>query len=180
MADDKQMELLERLRSDDRDALQLIFRQYYPLVCHTIFRYLKDRTKVEDIAQDLFLKLWEKRKRIQVNISFKAYLCRMAVNESIDYLRKEKRLEQKANATQAFVDLTTRSTEDQYLETELEGRINYFVDALPPRCQLIFKLSRFEELTYREIAERLEISIKTVENQMGKALKILRIQLQQR
>ncbi|MEM8907954.1 MAG: RNA polymerase sigma-70 factor [Bacteroidota bacterium] len=177
MADEKNWELLERLRSDDRDALQLLFRQFYPTICQVIHRYIKEKTLVEDLAQDLFLKLWEKRKRIQVNSSFKAYLCRMAVNESIDYLRKVKRLEQKSAAPQAFANLSTPSTEDQYLQGELQQRIQQAIHTLPPRCQLIFKLSRYEELTYQEIAQRLDISIKTVENQMGKALKLLRQRL---
>ena len=177
MTEEQQLELLNRLRSNDRDALQLLFRQYYALVCHAIHRYIKDPQLVEDIAQDLFIKLWEKRDRIKVNSSFKAYLHRMAVNESIDYLRKIKRQEQKANQPQAVANLQMPSAEDQYLHAELQQRITYSINSLPPRCQLIFKLSRYEEMTYQQIADKLEISIKTVENQMGKALKLLRSQL---
>ena len=101
----------------------------------------------------------------------------MAVNESIDYLRKIKRQEQKANQPQAVANLQMPSAEDQYLHAELQQRITYSINSLPPRCQLIFKLSRYEEMTYQQIADKLEISIKTVENQMGKALKLLRSQL---
>ncbi|MEM9820416.1 MAG: RNA polymerase sigma-70 factor [Bacteroidota bacterium] len=178
MTEEQQKELLERLRSNDRDALQLLFRNYYPAICRSIYRYHKDPQVVEDIAQDLFLKIWEKRHRIQIKSSLQAYLHRMAVNESIDYLRKIKRLEQKKSMPQAMAVSTMPSAEEEYLGLELQERINACINALPPRCQLIFKLSRYEEMTYKQIAEQLEISVKTVENQMGKALKILRGQLQ--
>jgi RNA polymerase sigma-70 factor, Bacteroides expansion family 1 len=177
MTEEQQIELLERLRSNDRDALQLLFRKYYPSVCRTIHRYVKIPQAVEDIAQDLFLKLWEKRHRIQIKSSFQAYLHRMAVNESIDYLRKIKRLEQKKARPMAVPLSSMPSAEEEYLGLEIQERINASINGLPPRCQLIFKLSRYEEMTYQQIADHLEISIKTVENQMGKALKILRNQL---
>ena len=178
MSNEKTIHILQRLRANDREALRLLFQEHYASVCKAIFRYVKERATIEDLAQDVFMKIWEKRQSINVNTSFDAYLYRMAVNESISYLRKQQRQNQKKEAYPlAFTAIDSPSTEDQYLHTELDQRIKHAINSLPPRCQVIFKLSRYEELSYREIAEKLELSIKTVENQMGKALRILRIQI---
>ena len=100
----------------------------------------------------------------------------MAVNEALAYLRSNKRFQQE----EFSMDVVTgedASAEEQYLHSELQERVTAAIDSLPPKCRTIFQLSRFEELTYREIAERLDISVKTVENQMSKALKVLRVKL---
>ncbi len=169
--------ILQRLRASDREALRLLFQEYYGEVCKAVFRYVKNKATVEDLAQDVFMKLWEKRETISINSSIGAYLYRMGINEAISFLRKQQRQLKKEASPLAFVDTSTPSVEDQYLHTELDQRIVKAIDALPPRCQLIFKLSRFEDLSYREIAKKLDLSIKTVENQMGKALRVLRERL---
>lgn len=166
--------VIQKLQASDRDALRLLFQEHYKDVCKAVFRYVKNKATVEDLAQDVFMKLWEKRETISINSSIGAYLYRMGVNEAISYLRKQQRQTQNETSRLAFADTSTPSVEDQYLHAELDQRIVNAIDALPPRCQLIFKLSRFEGLSYREIAEKLELSIKTVENQMGKALRVLR------
>ena len=173
MPDEQLSQLLQQLRNNDRNVLKLIFQKHYRDVCKAIYRYVKDQSTVEDIAQDVFIKIWDKRHSLNINTSFGAYLYRMGINEAITYLRKQNRRNQK-EAKLTFVETTTPSTEEAYLNAELNQQITRAIETLPPRCQLIFKLSRFEELSYREIAEKLDISIKTVENQMGKALRILR------
>ncbi len=170
-----QDDILTRLKSDDKAALKELFQAYYPYVCSSIYRIVKDQNTVEDLAQEVFLRFWQKRHQIQISSSVKAYLRRMAINEGLGYLRKKKVFEEEIN--NETMGGTTQGAEDTYLNIELEDHIRLAVDKLPPKCRTVFQLSRFEELSYKEIAAQMDISVKTVENQMGKALKFLRSEL---
>ncbi|RME96846.1 MAG: RNA polymerase sigma-70 factor [Bacteroidetes bacterium] len=167
---------LLRLRAGERTALKAIFDQQYTPVCQAIYRFVKDPGLTEDLAQEVFVRLWEKREQLHIDSNLGAYLRRMAVNEALAYVRKKSRYQ----ADELPVHLPGRfaTPADQSLAaSELAQRITLAIQSLPPRCQSVFQLSRFEEKTYQEIADQLNISIKTVENQMGKALKIMREQL---
>ena len=170
--------LLKQMQAGDRSALQEVFRSQYKSVCQVMYRYLKDAHLVEDLAQDLFIKLWDKRESINIESAPEAYIRRMAANEALMYLRKANRMPSDEFSAE-HEKSSAPGGESIFLNAELGGKIQEAIQCLPPKCQLVFKLSRFEELSYREIAEKLDISIKTVENQMGKALKILRAQLGQ-
>lgn len=167
-------QLITRLRTDDRAVLQHLFHQHYQMVCRTIHRFINDGSLVEDLAQNVFIRFWNKRHQITITSSVPAYLNRMAINEAIAHLRKGKHWQQEELTPQTPVGELTTSGEENFLQSELQEQVRAAINSLPPKCQAVFKLSRFEELTYKEIAERLDISIKTVENQMGKALRVLR------
>ncbi|MCB0617515.1 MAG: RNA polymerase sigma-70 factor [Saprospiraceae bacterium] len=169
-------DILRRFRANDPTVLQELFQQYYLLVCKAICRFIHDQDLMKDLAQNVFVRLWEKRGQLNINSSVPAYLHRMAVNEALGHLRRDWRNDQDAEVPEHS---SAGTVEDQFLETELRDHIERAVDSLPPKCKVIFQLSRYEERTYREIAEALDISVKTVENQMGKALRILREQLQE-
>lgn len=167
---------LGQLRSGDRSAMRSIFDQQYEPVCKAIFRFVQDPGLTEDLAQEVFVRFWEKRENIQVDSNLPAYLRRMAVNEALAYLRKKTRY----LADELPVQLPGQqvaAADEQLATEELSQRIAAAINTLPPRCRAVFQLSRFEEKTYQEIADTLDISIKTVENQMGKALRILREKL---
>lgn len=134
---------------------------------------------VEDLAQDVFLKLWEKRETILITTSFQAYLHRMAANEAISHLRRSKKWNEQLEIDELPPLSAAERSDSPSIEHELRAHIRQAIDRLPERCRAVFLLSRYEELSYREIAEKLDISIKTVENQMGKALKIMREQLKE-
>lgn len=168
--------IVSRLRSDDKSILHELFQENYLPVCKTIHRFIRDKNLVEDLAQEVFLRFWEKRAQLQITSSVPAYLHRMAVNEALGYLRRNKRFDDDGLEGN-IPDGIDNSAEEQYLHTELEESVVQAINDLPPRCRAVFQLSRYEELTYQEIADKLDISIKTVENQMGKALKILRERL---
>lgn len=170
-------DILTRLRANDKSVLKELFQAYYPSVCKTIHRFIRDKNLVEDLAQEVFLRFWQKRQKLNITSSVKAYLHRMAVNEALAYLRKNKRY-QEEEFTPAIASGEEAGAEEQYLYSELEDHIKAAINSLPPKCRTVFQLSRFEELTYKEIAEKMDISVKTVENQMGKALKVLRKKLQ--
>jgi len=176
MSKENLTEILQRLQADDKTVLKSLFQNYYLSVCKSIHRYIRDKSTVEDIAQDVFIKFWEKRKKMNITSSVAAYLHRMAMNEAISYLRKQKHFESDEILEQK-TDTQFQNAEEEVLQDELKQNINNAINGLPPRCQAIFKMSRFEELTYKEIAAKLDISVKTVENQMGKALRVLREKL---
>jgi RNA polymerase sigma-70 factor (ECF subfamily) len=177
MVHEKPDDLWLRLRGGDRAALQHLFHQQHSMVCGVIHRFIADRNTVEDLAQEVFIRFWEKREHLQINSSVPAYLRRMAINEALGYLRRHKHLHDEEITPQFSSPDSTGTVEEQYLHTELETSIRSAIAALPPKCRTVFQLSRFEELTYQEIADQLGISIKTVENQMGKALRMLRERL---
>lgn len=177
MPDKEEKEILQLLKADDPGTVKQLFHQFYPFLCNTVYRILKDKAIAEDLAQDTFFKFWEKRATINIQTSLKAYLRRMAVNEALYYIRKNKKFQKDAEVEPGDLGVATETVEQTLLHQELEEKIAAAVQTLPPRCQEVFRLSRFEDLSYKEIAAKLEISIKTVENQMGKALKILRAAL---
>ncbi len=180
MSENPTTSLLKALRAGDKSVLQTLFNNHYKEVCRTIYRFVSDQAQAEDLAQEVFIRLWQKKDTLDINTSFGAYLHRMAINEALSFLRKTKRQAGKieeigGNPIPSAYEET--DGEEILIQKELKDQVSSAIDGLPPRCKAIFQLSRFEQLTYREISEKLDISIKTVEHQMGKALKTLRISL---
>lgn len=166
------------LENLDLESIEGIFKTYYKSLCNIVFRIVRDKEAAEDVVQEMFLKIWKKRNEITIETSLKSYLFRAASNAAINYLHAEKR--NKIKETLSLKETANSNVDESYKfnETELESLINQALNNLPPKCKAIFLLSRLEGLKYQEIAERLCISIKTVENQMGIALKKLREELQ--
>ncbi len=131
----------------------------------------------EDLAQEVFFELWRRKNRLDVNISIRAYLRRAALNRTLNYLRDRKI---KWEDSQELPQLESRTPEAQQLleGTELQRIIDEAIAQLPEKCRIVFMLSRYDELSYQEIADQLSISVKTVENQISKALRQLRALLQ--
>ncbi len=154
-----------------------LFNSWYTPLCRMIYRIIKNQDQTEDIVQDVYIKLWEKRDSLKINTSLKAYLYRAALNNAYTYLEKNKRYPKLSIETTDFIIPTHSNTIDDLKAAELETKINQTLLLLPPACREVFILSRQEEMSYKEIAETLEISVKTVENQMGKALKTFREEL---
>lgn len=177
MSNNTELNLISRLKANDRMALQHLFEDHYEMVCQSIYRFVPDASTAEDLAQEVFLRFWEKRHKIEINSSLGAYIRRMAINEGLGYLRRNKRWEQEPfdPGHEPGVD---DSAEERFLHKEMKASITAAINQLPPKCRVVFQLSRYEELTYKEIAEQMDISVKTVENQMGKALRVLRQKLQ--
>ncbi|MBK7407860.1 MAG: RNA polymerase sigma-70 factor [Saprospirales bacterium] len=152
--------------------MEVLFKRYYSFVSFATFRLVSDSALAEDISQEVFMEIWKRRHSLNISTSFKAYLRRSAVNRSLNFLR-DKKNRYNEELSDAAHDLQT--PENQTLEVdELQDHIDKAINQLPPRCQKVFKLSRYEEMSYQEIADDMDISVKTVENQMVKALKLLR------
>ncbi len=176
------MELTEQLtftslKTGDITAYEMLFKTYYQPLCNYAYTFVQDRSEAEEIVQSTFLSIWEKRETLEIRTAVKPYLYAMVRNASLNVLKHTKIKQQHADITLATSERSVESVTRTVMAAELETRIYDAMEKLPEQCRLIFKLSRFEELKYAEIADQLSLSVKTVENQMGKALKIMREQL---
>ena len=169
-------ELLALLLTDGELAIDLIFRKYYAFLCKSVYRIISDTQITEDLAQEVFYEVWKKRAQLKITTSLRAYLKRAALNKALNYIRDQKIDFRNAPAKEELVSKTDSIIQELAAEN-LQAEINAAIDNLPERCRLVFVLSRFEEMSYRQIAEQLDVSMKTVENQISKALKSLRIAL---
>jgi len=171
-------QILEAIKRDDNGAYEMVFREYYRPMTAYAFRFLSNLSDSESIVQDVFLRLWQKRRAIMITSSLQHYLFRSVKNQCINHIEHEKI----KTGYQAFVikNETDRSEYSEFfLEFGLKRKIEAAIAALPEKRQEIFRLAREEGLKYREIADRLEISVKTVETQMTLALKQLRESLKE-
>ena len=166
-------ELIELLKDKSEQAISLIFKEHYEFLCRSIIRIVNDPHVAEDLAQDVFHDLWKRRENLEISTSIRAYLRRAGINKTLNYIRDKKVKwddEDKLPMMRSNTPLAIETLESK----DLEKLIGNTIEALPDRCRLIFTLSRFEEMSYKEIADSLDLSVKTIENQMSKALKILR------
>ncbi len=173
-------ELLLRLRTDDELAFKVIFNKYYPRLYYFIREFIPMEDIVENIVQDTFYTLWNKRLELTDNTNFGSYLFTVAKNNSIYRLRDEKyRKSLFADAVDAIeldTNLGLLATIDSSTCTfdEIERIIQQTLDELPPQCRKVFMMSRFDEKKNREIADELNISVKVVEKHITKGLKIFK------
>ncbi|MBN1952997.1 MAG: RNA polymerase sigma-70 factor [Bacteroidales bacterium] len=164
-------ELLLRIARDDAEAFSSLFNMYYPKVLQYSRYFVKSNESVEEIASDVFLKIWNNRKKLtQVN-SLDGYIFTITKNKAFDYLDKISRLPDFISQLPFEIHYEDDNPENQLLAEELGLVIKDAVSALPPRCQAVFLLAREEGLSYSEIASALSISVKTVNAQMVTALK---------
>jgi len=170
--------LAHRIMRGDQQAFELLFSMYYTRLCGFANKFLKDYDEAQDIAQQVFCILWEGRESIDSNNSIKAYLFRIAQNLSISKLRRKEVESRYAEIYKIiYIDHTEFSAHESLLAKDVEEAISLAISKLPFECAKVFKLSRIEGLKYAEIANTLNISIKTVETQISKALSRLRIDL---
>jgi len=160
----------------DQSAFQKLFNTNYKYLVAVAYRYFKDEARSKDIVQDAFVALWNKRNVLEIEIGLKPYLSRAVVNKSLNEIKRSKKIAHMENETLPEPSVEPLGLEKLALK-EKQKQIQTAINSLPERCRLIFSLSRFEELSHKEIAEKLDISTKTIENQITKALKILRTAL---
>ena len=176
-----QREILSAISRGDERGIDLLFSEYFVSLCKVAYHIVHDPDIAKDIVQDVFVRLWAHRHKLNITGSLAAYLRKSVVNASIDHQRKALRV--RKISLDDYTDEPTAPA-SQAPDTDLQAadtnkKIEQALAALPPRCRLVFSMSRYEQLTYAEIAKSLDISTKTVENQMTKALKILRQHLGQ-
>ena len=164
---------MREVQEIDNQSLKELFDLYYRPLCLYIIQFTKDEQKAEDIVQDTFIKFWEKRKTIRVTSSFKAYLYRSAYNSFMDQIRKEERNDLLLVELKYEGLLSQTDIEESYHEERVK-KVKEIINVLPKKCQEILLLSKREGLKNKEIASRLNISIKTVESQMRIAFQKIR------
>ncbi|MCB9044528.1 MAG: RNA polymerase sigma-70 factor [Chitinophagales bacterium] len=162
--------------TDTTAVFEQVFKEHFKNLHAYACSILKDSDDAEEMVQNVFYKLWEKKDKIGELQSVPAYLYRSVHNECMNFVKHEKvKMAYEAHAVH-HGNIASRP-EDNADTKQLEKRIGEALADLPEQCRTIFQMSRFEELKYREIADKMGLSVKTVENQMGKALKILRTKL---
>ncbi len=166
------------IRGSSADPAQFehIFKTHFRNLHAYANNILKDEDSAEEIVQNVFYKLWEKKEKISIEQSVAAYLYRAVYNECLNFLKHEK-------VKTGYEFHSVHNTQNDAFETdslilkELRQKIDRSLNELPEQCRAVFQMSRFEGLKYIDIAARLGISVKTVENHMGKALRVLRTKL---
>ena len=169
-------ELLERLRQGDSAAFDEIFRTWYGPLVGTAERMLRDRAVADELVQDVMLELWRRRETLTADGSAQAYLFQATRNRVLNHLRHLK-IEQRSEPEVRGESSSTPHADAAVIEEELDVAVQRAVQSLPDRCREVFELSRVHGLKYAEIARQMGISVKTVEAQMGKALRMLRERL---
>lgn len=169
-------ELFDRLRQGDEQAYDSLFRDWYPSLVRASESIVQSRAVAEEIVQDVLLELWRRRESLVSSSSPQAYLFQSTRNRSLNHVRHE-RVVRQGEPYARRPESMEPSALAQMVEDEMQAAVQRAVDRLPERCREVFQLSRTHGLRYSEIAEVLDISVKTVEAQMGKALKTLREEL---
>jgi RNA polymerase sigma-70 factor, ECF subfamily len=169
-------ELLRRVQAGDEGAYDAVFRTWYVVLVKVAGALLHDTDAAEEVAQDVMVELWRRRHVLDAGVPLRAYLLRSVRNRALNHLRHLKVRRQSEADVEALYDEPIGS-DQPVVAKELAAAVQIALQELPPRCREVFELSRTHGLKYAEIAETLGISQKTVEAQMGKALRILRERL---
>ncbi len=163
------------LKNGDEKAFELLFKKHYASLCRYAFSYLKDKTDSEEVVQEVFIRIWDNREKIDIHTAVNFYLLRSVKNQAFNLIKKKSRhfFEPVENIPEQGVHDTEEYMDEAKLY-EFEKKYEEALATLPERCREIFMKSRIEKLKYREIADQFNISVKTVETQMSIALKRLR------
>lgn len=176
LTEDKELFLM--LKEGNEHAFKALFQKYYSSMCRFADQFLNDNEMAEETVQELFVRIWEKRSNLNIETSVKHYFFRSVRNHCLNQLQHQKiRLQYATRMKETAYQETDPDL--CYIEVGLVEKIEKSIDSLPPKRQEIFRLSREKGLKYKEIADELNISVKTVEAQMGLALKHLRDELKE-
>lgn len=164
---------IKKLKHGDEVAYKMLYEKYYQWLCNYVFKLCENKKLSEDIVQDMFMKFYVKRKSINIKTSLKNYLFTSCHNEFLQHLRKKKIKFDDLDKIKWEVIANSMNPEENLKEEKVK-QLHLLIDELPPRCKEIFLKCKLEQFKYKDIAEELDISVKTVENQMSKALKHLK------
>ncbi|MEE4196074.1 MAG: RNA polymerase sigma-70 factor [Bacteroidales bacterium] len=167
-------DIIKKISKGDIQLFEVLFKEYYQLLCEFGMKYLKNIEEVEEVVQDVFYNIWKNRHQLKINTSIKSYLYTAVRNNSLQKIRIRSLNLKYENYYKSHPVNESISPADEMNAKELKSIINQALNTLPEKCRIIFQMSRYEGLKYHEIASKLSISIKTVESNMGKALKHFR------
>lgn len=169
--------LIGRFIRGDETAFELLFRHYYPGLVIFVSQITLDKAEAEEIVQDFFFRLWKRRDQIKESPSLKSYLFTSVKNRGINFIVSKNYESRKIEELKRVMGSNLTYEQDVFVTSELQEKIKQAFEKLPPRTKEIFILSRFDDLKNDEIAQKLNISKRTVEIQISNALKILRQEL---
>jgi len=171
------IDLAYQIKLGNKDAYQKLFERYAPKIFHFALTYLKNKADAEELVQDVFLKLWEKRETLDATQNVKAYIFKIAINTIYDFIRRKNIEDAYNNFAKENFNFTSNNTWDTIVFKEMESTLNKVVAQLPEQRRRVFLLSKKNGLSNVEIAQKLGLSKRTVENQLYRAIGYLKEQL---
>jgi len=172
-------DIIRRIREGDKGQFEFLFRSSYSALVKYAKRLIKDNDNAEEIVQDLFFRLWQNKEKIKIESSLNGYLFRSVHNKCLHFIQHQKVVTKYSEEVLRKTDDYPENPSEILQHKELQERIAGILERLPERCGKIFCMNRFDGFKYAEIAEKLEISVKTVEADMSKALKEFRKELKE-
>lgn len=166
--------LISLLEGGDRFAFAEIYERFWALLLHHAIKMLRDEVAAQDIVQDIFQMLWEKKAELNVHTSLSSFLYTSVRYKILNQLKHSKIESHYLSTLQTEIESAVSSTNDAMIEKEFAERIQNSLSQLPPKMRKVFELSRFQQYTYRQIAEELNLADNTVKRQISNALKIMR------
>ena len=172
-----EIETLEALQQGNVLVFEKTFKDYYEILCNYANSFINDLDEAEEIVQTTFITFWEKRSQIDIHTSVKSYLYQAVHNQCLNKIKHDRVKQTHFEYITYQNNIESSDGCQNMIGKELDEMINISINSLPPQCRTVFMLSRFENYSYAEIAKELNLSVKTIENHMGKALRIMRMQL---
>lgn len=169
--------IVNRLASGDESAYRKVFDSYYRSLVISAFQILKNEVLSKDAVQEVFLELWKNRARLTPKVILFPYLKRSVINRSLNILKSRKHHISAGSESLNILEDKSRQPDEDYEDNEFEAHIHRAIDRMPDRCRAVFMACKMKGLSHAEIADELGISKKTIENQITKALKILRSEI---
>ncbi len=164
--------VVQEIREGNEESFQKVFHMYYESLCQYAFTLLRDMDDAEDVVQSIFIKIWEKRESLIITQTLKGYLFKAVYHQCVNQI--DHRAVRMKFQEVSLVEKSNEVQQPEAFPNELEERVIAAINTLPPQCRTIFMMSRYREMKYVEIANALNLSVNTIENQMSKALRTLR------
>ena len=165
--------LMKQIRKGNVHALGILFDRYYEPLCNFAFLFLKEAGTTEELVSDVFIRVWQNRDRAGLIINVKAYLYRSVKNAVISFIRKNRLEIDELNKNESYTKLDV-TPETLLIREELKDYIGKMIEAMPSQAGLVFRMHKIDGLSYKEIALTLNLSVKTIENHMGRALRFVK------
>lgn len=162
------------MRANPEGCLTELYSEYYEYLVNSVYKMVREQNMAEDLVQEVFFEIWKKRERLEFKTSVSGYLRRAVINRALNHIRNRKKMVVVSEDSARQVKCNEIISIQKLEIDDLQQLINNSIDELPEKCRIVFGMSRFDEMKYAEIAESLGISIKTVENHISKALKLLK------
>lgn len=165
-------QIVQEIREGNEESFRKVFHAYYESLCHYAYTLLRDMDEAEDVVQSMFVKIWEKRHTLVITHTMKSYLYKSIYHQCVNQF--DHRAVRTKFQERSQIEKSSAVQHPEVFPNELEERMAAAIQSLPKQCRTIFMMSRYQEMKYAEIAKELDISINTIENQISKALRVLR------